>query len=120
MEVNSSIPVLTPNNWNTWKSDMQVILMHYGFWQFIIKPEPAHRDVRTASKERYNFQLRKNITFTLIHTNISPEFRSLIFDTTDGAVAWKILKDHFEPMTRARVIQLLDEFFWHKVSTRRG
>ncbi|GFY39343.1 retrovirus-related Pol polyprotein from transposon TNT 1-94 [Trichonephila inaurata madagascariensis] len=32
-------------------------------------------------------------------------------ETTDGVGAWKILKDHFEPVTRARVIQLLDEFF---------
>ncbi|GBM65306.1 Retrovirus-related Pol polyprotein from transposon TNT 1-94, partial [Araneus ventricosus] len=28
-----------------------------------------------------------------------------------GAEAWRILKKHFDPTTRARVIQLLDEFF---------
>ncbi|GBM50230.1 hypothetical protein AVEN_134796-1 [Araneus ventricosus] len=111
MEVNISNPVLTPNNWNTWKRDMQVILMHYGCWQFIIKTEPADPDVGSTYKEKYDFQLRKDRTFTLIYTNISPELKSLISDTTVGAIAWKILKDHFEPMTRARVIQLLDEFF---------
>ncbi|GBM85723.1 hypothetical protein AVEN_163052-1 [Araneus ventricosus] len=120
MEVNSSIPVLTPNNWNMWKRDMQVTLMHYGCWQFIIKTEPADPDVGSTYKEKYDFQLKKDRTFTLIYTNISPELKSLISDTTDGVVAWKILKDHFEPMTRAWVIQLLDEFFWHKVSTRKG
>ncbi|GBM11644.1 Retrovirus-related Pol polyprotein from transposon TNT 1-94 [Araneus ventricosus] len=111
MEVNSSIPVLTPNNWNTWKRDMQVILMHYGCWQFIIKSEPADPDVGSTYKEKYDFQLRRDRTFILIYTNISPELKSLISDTTDGAVAWNILKDHFQPMTRARVIQLLDDFF---------
>ncbi|CAL1270566.1 unnamed protein product, partial [Larinioides sclopetarius] len=30
---------------------------------------------------------------------------------TNGAEAWRILKQHFEPTTRARVIQLLDDFF---------
>ncbi|GBM87560.1 hypothetical protein AVEN_107209-1 [Araneus ventricosus] len=114
MEVNSSIPVLPPNKWNTWKRDMQVILMHYGCWQFIIKTEPADPDVASTYKEKYDFQLRKDRTFTLIYTKISPELKSLISDTTFGAVAWKVLKDHFEPMTRARVIQLLDEFFGTK------
>ncbi|GBM05545.1 hypothetical protein AVEN_94816-1 [Araneus ventricosus] len=110
MEVNSSIPVLTPNNWNTWKCGMQFILMHYGCWQFIIKTETVDPDVGSTYKEKYDFHLRKDRNFTLIYTTISTELRSLIPDTTDGAVAWKILKDHFEPMTRARVIQILDNF----------
>ncbi|GFW01681.1 retrovirus-related Pol polyprotein from transposon RE1 [Trichonephila clavipes] len=38
----------------------------------------------------------------------------MITETTDGVAAWKILKDHFEPVTRARVIQLLDQFFGTK------
>ncbi|GBM38318.1 Retrovirus-related Pol polyprotein from transposon TNT 1-94 [Araneus ventricosus] len=88
--------------------------MHYGCWQFIIKTEPADPDEGSTYKEKYDFQLRKDGTFTLIYTNISPELKSLISDTTDGAVAWKILKDHFEPMRRARVIQILDEFFGTK------
>ncbi|GBM42680.1 hypothetical protein AVEN_219136-1 [Araneus ventricosus] len=100
MEVNSSIPVLTQNNWNTWKRDMQVLLMHYGCWQFIIKTEPVDPDVGSTYKEKYDFQLRKDRTPTLIYTNISSELKSLISDTTDGAVAWKILKNHFEAMTR--------------------
>ncbi|GFU57731.1 retrovirus-related Pol polyprotein from transposon TNT 1-94 [Trichonephila clavipes] len=41
-------------------------------------------------------------------------FENLITETTDGVAAWKILKDHFEPVTRARVIQLLDQFFGTK------
>ncbi|GFY00927.1 retrovirus-related Pol polyprotein from transposon TNT 1-94 [Trichonephila clavipes] len=43
--------------------------------------------------------------------SVSNEFKSLISGTTDGAEAWKILRKHFEPTTRARIIQLLDEFF---------
>ncbi|GFV50591.1 retrovirus-related Pol polyprotein from transposon TNT 1-94 [Trichonephila clavipes] len=66
MEFNNQISVLTPNNWNTWKHDMQF------------------------------------------------RFENLITETTDGVAAWKILKDHFEPVTKARVIQLLDQFFGTK------
>ncbi|GBN96631.1 hypothetical protein AVEN_171972-1 [Araneus ventricosus] len=109
MEVNSSIPVLTPNNWNTWKRDTQVILMHYGCWQFIIKTERVDPDVGSTYKEKYDFQLRKDRTITLSYTNISPELKSLISDTTDGVVEGKILKDNFVPMIKSRIIQILDE-----------
>ncbi|GFS63274.1 retrovirus-related Pol polyprotein from transposon TNT 1-94 [Trichonephila clavipes] len=44
----------------------------------------------------------------------SSDLKNLITETTDGVAAWKILKDHFEPVTRARVIQLLDQFFGTK------
>ncbi|GFW12236.1 retrovirus-related Pol polyprotein from transposon TNT 1-94 [Trichonephila clavipes] len=86
MEFNNQISVLTPNNWNTWKHDMQVLLMHYGCWQFIIQTKTEQPDEEATYQEKLNLQLP----------------------------AWKILKDHFEPVTRARVIQLLDQFFGTK------
>ncbi|GFR06804.1 retrovirus-related Pol polyprotein from transposon RE1 [Trichonephila clavata] len=53
MEVNNQIPVLTQNNWNTWKQDMQVILMHYGCWQFIIQTKPEELDEGATYKEKW-------------------------------------------------------------------
>ncbi|GFY32614.1 retrovirus-related Pol polyprotein from transposon TNT 1-94 [Trichonephila clavipes] len=111
MEFNNQISVLTPNNWNTWKHDMQVLLMHYGCWQFIIQTKPEQPDEEATYKEKLDLQLRKDRCYTLIYTNISSDLKNLITETTDGVAAWKILKDHFEPVTRARVIQLLDQFF---------
>ncbi|GFU73700.1 retrovirus-related Pol polyprotein from transposon TNT 1-94 [Trichonephila clavipes] len=87
MEFNNQISVLTPNKWNTWKHDMQVLLMHYGCWQFIMQTKPEQPDEEATYKEKLDLQL---------------------------LAAWKILKDHFEPVTRARVIQLLDHFFGTK------
>ncbi|GBN65093.1 Retrovirus-related Pol polyprotein from transposon TNT 1-94 [Araneus ventricosus] len=62
-------------------------------------------------REEYDLKLRKDRSYTLIYQSLGPEFKPLISQTTDGAEAWRILKKHFEPTTRARVIQLLDEFF---------
>ncbi|GFY44044.1 uncharacterized protein TNIN_445571 [Trichonephila inaurata madagascariensis] len=90
---------------------MQVILMYYGCWQFIIQTKPEEPDEGATYKEKLDLQLRKDRCYTLIYANISLDLKNLITETTDGVVAWKILKDHFEPVTRARVIQLLDEFF---------
>ncbi|GFV22580.1 retrovirus-related Pol polyprotein from transposon TNT 1-94 [Trichonephila clavipes] len=114
MEFNNQISVLTPNNWNTWKHDMQVLLIHYGCWQFIIQTKPEQPDEEATYKEKLDLQLRKDRCYTLIYTNISSDLKNLITETTDGVAAWKILKDHFEPVTRARVIQLLDQFFGTK------
>ncbi|GFV16712.1 retrovirus-related Pol polyprotein from transposon TNT 1-94 [Trichonephila clavipes] len=114
MEFNNQISVLTPNNWNTWKHDMQVLLMHYSCWQFIIQTKPEQPDEEATYKEKLDLQLRKDRCYTLIYTNISSDLKNLITETTDGVAAWKILKDHFEPVTRARVIQLLDQFFGTK------
>ncbi|GFW41335.1 retrovirus-related Pol polyprotein from transposon RE1 [Trichonephila clavipes] len=114
MEFNNQISVLTPNNWNTWKHDMQVLLMHYGCWQFIIQTKPEQPDEEATYKEKLDLQLRKDRCYTLIYTNISSDLKNLITETTDGVAAWKILKDHFEPVTKARVIQLLDQFFGTK------
>ncbi|GFY15908.1 retrovirus-related Pol polyprotein from transposon TNT 1-94 [Trichonephila clavipes] len=114
MEFNNQISVLTPNNWNTWKHDMQVLLMHYGCWQFIMQTKPEQPDEEATYKEKLDLQLRKDRCYTLIYTNISSDLKNLITETTDGVTAWKILKDHFEPVTKARVIQLLDQFFGTK------
>ncbi|GFU60884.1 retrovirus-related Pol polyprotein from transposon TNT 1-94 [Trichonephila clavipes] len=93
---------------------MQVLLMHYGCWQFIIQTKPEQPDEEATYKEKLDLQLRKDRCYTLIYTNISSDLKNLITETTDGVAAWKILKDHFEPITRARVIQLLDQFFGTK------
>ncbi|GFU76798.1 retrovirus-related Pol polyprotein from transposon TNT 1-94 [Trichonephila clavipes] len=114
MKFNNQITVLTQNNWNTWKHDMQILLMHYGCWQFIMQTKPEQPDEEATYKEKLDLQLRKDRCYTLIYTNISSDLKNLITETTDGVAAWKILKDHFEPVTKARVIQLLDQFFGTK------
>ncbi|GFW46758.1 retrovirus-related Pol polyprotein from transposon RE1 [Trichonephila clavipes] len=69
---------------------------------------------RQHTRKKLDLQLRKDRCYTLIYTNISSDLKNLITETTDGVAAWKILKDHFEPVTKARVIQLLDQFFGTK------
>ncbi|GFT43152.1 retrovirus-related Pol polyprotein from transposon TNT 1-94 [Trichonephila clavipes] len=61
MEFNKQISVLTQNNWNTWKHDMQVILMHYGCWQFIMQTKPEQPDEEATYKEKLDLQLREDV-----------------------------------------------------------
>ena len=87
--------------------------MHFGAWKFIESPE-AETEEKLTWREREDLRLRKDRAYTIIYQSLSKEYRPLISSTTDGAVAWKILSDHFEPTTRARIIQLLDDFFGTK------
>ncbi|GFY42229.1 retrovirus-related Pol polyprotein from transposon TNT 1-94 [Trichonephila inaurata madagascariensis] len=77
------------------------------FWQFIIQTKPEGPDEGPTYKEKIDLQLRKDRCYTMIYiypyddlSNISSDLKNLITETTDGVVAWKILKDHFEPVTR--------------------
>lgn len=62
-------------------------------------------------REQQDLDLRKQRAYTLIYRNVSNELKPLISSTTDGAEAWQILEKYFEPSTRARIVQLLDDFF---------
>lgn len=106
MEINQRIILLDVGNWKTWKHKIKVLLLHYRTWEFV-------KDVKNVATENPNMarKLRKDRAYTLIYLSLSNEFKPLIANATDGAKAWKILSDHFELTTRARVIQLLDNFF---------
>lgn len=116
----SQIPVLTPTNWSTWKTDMKVLLMHWGCWSFVevsedkelkTEEDPEYKPTR---RELADERLRKDRAFTFIYQGVRADLRCLLSGITDGQTAWSTLKDHFEPSTRARVIHLLDEFFQTK------
>lgn len=102
--------LLNNENWDRWKTDIKVLLLDKGCWSFIEGKE-EELDGTATRKERQEFNLRKDRTFTTLYYGIKPEYRPLIQDCSDGKLAWEKLVQQFEPKTRARLIQLLDEFF---------
>ena len=48
-----------------------------------------------------------------MHMNASLQYRTVIEDISEGAEAWKRLKKHFRPDSRARAIALKLIFFLH-------
>lgn len=109
-----NVVLLTSSNWELWKVEIRVMLMHYGAWEFVNPTDGKEEKVdqtKLSWREQQDYKLRKDRSYTVIYQSLSPEFRPLIASATDGKDAWKILCDHFEPTTRARVIQLLDDFF---------
>ncbi|GFY17645.1 retrovirus-related Pol polyprotein from transposon TNT 1-94 [Trichonephila clavipes] len=87
MEFNNQISVLTPNNWNTWKHDMQVLLMHYGCWQFIIQTKPEQPDEEATYKEKLDLQLLDEKDLEKAENAYLSSFTSKKSKTLPGATA---------------------------------
>ena len=106
----AQVTILNSTNYRSWKDEIQVVLMEKGAWGFVDGSEPplpataSHRDLT-------DYNLRRNRSYTTIFLSISEEYRTLISETKDGATAWNILADVFEPKSRCRIVQLLDNFF---------
>ncbi|GFV91244.1 f-box only protein 38 [Trichonephila clavipes] len=82
------IQLLNKSNWNSWKENMKFLLMEQGCWSFIEGTEPP-----------------------LDETAVTRRDKTLVSSTTSPSKAWIILKEQVEPVSRASVIRLLDEFF---------
>lgn len=105
-----TFPKLNAANYTTWKVDMKVLLIDRGSWEFVSGDAvPLEEDVPQREKRAY--QWRKEKAYTTIYQGIERQFLPLIADTTDGKTAWDILKKNFEPVSRARLARLIDEFY---------
>lgn len=109
IESTISFPRLGADNYTTWKVDMRVLLMDRNCWEFI-EENPVLKEKATEKEER-SFNWRKTRAYTSINLAVERQYQELIADTSDGKKAWNILKDNFEPKTRARLAGLIDEFF---------
>lgn len=105
-----SIVKLSSDNYATWAEDIKVLLLDRHCWGFVKGTEEKLPDTAT-SKEKTDYNQRKDKAYSTIYLSISPEYRTLISDIEDGKEAWLRLQQHFKPNTRARLIGLLDEFF---------
>ncbi|GFS80929.1 SCAN domain-containing protein 3 [Trichonephila clavipes] len=62
-------------------------------------------------RDKSEYKQRKDRAPATIYYGIDEQYRTFISSTTSSSKAWIILKEQFEPVSRASVIRLLDEFF---------
>ena len=60
----NNVTLLTSDNWELWKIDIKVILMHLGAWQFIENLVAATEEKLTWGERE---DLRKNRACTIIY-----------------------------------------------------
>ena len=110
-EISRGVTMLNGDNYHTWRHDIKVMLMDRGCYSFIDGTEPKFDAESMSRREIQDYNLRLARCFSTIYYSLEPQFRLLINDVGDGPTAWKVLKDTFEQVSRARVMQLMDEFF---------
>ncbi|GFW61805.1 hypothetical protein TNCV_1471271 [Trichonephila clavipes] len=75
MDVIQGVTLLTALNWEVWKVDTRVSLMHYGAWEFIEQEEERspEEEAKLPWRDQSDLKLRKDRAFTLIYQSVSNE-----------------------------------------------
>ncbi|GFQ68441.1 f-box only protein 38 [Trichonephila clavata] len=105
------IQLLNKSNWNSWKENMKFLLIKRGSWSFTEGTEPPLDETTATRRDKSEYKQRQDRTLATIYYGIDEQYKTLISSTTSSSKAWIILKEQFEPISRAAVIRLLDEFF---------
>ncbi|GBN27574.1 Retrovirus-related Pol polyprotein from transposon TNT 1-94 [Araneus ventricosus] len=105
-----AFPKLSDFNYGSWKTDMKVLLMEKGCWQFILGTEKPCSE-GASDREQLAYELGKQRSYTTIYMGVERKYQALIADTEDGKTAWDTLKANFERSLRARLASLVDDFF---------
>lgn len=126
MEPSSLIEKLSANNYSTWVEDIKVLLMEKNCWRIVTgtetKPtEPVKEEdedeaeykykLRSYHKDVKDFNTRADRAYSIIYLNLEKPYRGLITSTDDPTVAWTKLKEQCQPSSRARIVNLMDQFF---------
>ncbi|GFW69385.1 uncharacterized protein TNCV_487341 [Trichonephila clavipes] len=85
--------------------------MERGCWSFIEGTKPPLDETTATRREKSEYKQRQDRALATIYYGIDEHYRTLISSTTSPSKAWIILKEQFEPVSRASVMRLLDEFF---------
>lgn len=107
---NLTIRKLNENNYSTWCEDIRPVLMGHNGWR-ITNGMETKPDDKASPKVLKDFLARKDKAFSLIYLSIEEELRPLLSEIEEPAEAWQKLQVHFRPDSRARIVQLTDEFF---------
>ncbi|KAF8783388.1 Retrovirus-related Pol polyprotein like [Argiope bruennichi] len=108
-EINFRIRPLDDSNFPQWSKEIKVILLERNLWEIVTekKVEPDIKDVKLVN----DLKIRRNKAFATIFMNFSNGLRPIIENVEDPVLAWKKLKDYFQPDSRARTMALKNEFY---------
>ncbi|GFY29359.1 multidrug resistance protein 2 [Trichonephila clavipes] len=111
------IQLVNKSDWNSWKENMKFLLMERGCCSFIEGTEPLLDETTATRRDKSEYKQQQDRALATIYYGIDEQYRTLVSSTTSPSKAWIILKEQFEPVSRASVIRLLDEFFFIKFNS---
>lgn len=105
-----SFPKLNGENWRSWKFNIEMLLKYQGLYGFLDGSEVMPEGEKVSERDKLEFDRRKQKASSIVAMCIEVEQQNLIMGTVDIQEMWKILKDTFEPTSRARIAALRTEF----------
>ena len=98
-----------PENWATWKFQMEHLLKAKGLWRMITEEDTLPADANAAAQNE--FTKRREKAFSMVVLNVSTPQLYLITSCQTPKEAWTTLKGHFERDTLANKLFLKKKYF---------
>ena len=98
-----------PENWATWKFQMEHLLKAKGLWGMLMETETLAADANAAAQAE--FTRRREKAFSMLVLNVSTPQLYLITSCQTPKEAWTTLKAHFERDTLANKLFLKKKYF---------
>ena len=98
-----------PENWATWKFQMEHLLKAKGLWGMLMETETLAADANAAAQA--DFTRRTEKAFSMLVLNVSTPQLYLITSCQTPKEAWTTLKAHFERDTLANKLFLKKRYF---------
>ncbi|GBL84460.1 hypothetical protein AVEN_117216-1 [Araneus ventricosus] len=78
-----TVPKIGNFNYGSWKTDMKVLLMENGCWQFILGTEKPCIE-GASDRDKLAFELRRKSSYRTIYMGVERKYQALIADTEDS------------------------------------
>lgn len=101
--VHYKVPLLKSSNYQIWKRNARAMLMDRGLYGYITGTEVNPGE---AGKEFRHYIRGKEKALATIYLLLEEEQQMLVGDTEDPKDAWAMLKEAYEPSSRARIASL--------------
>lgn len=101
------IPKLNGSNYPNWSSDMKYVLMERNLWGIVNESEKRPKSEDAVLLQEFN--TRSNVALSTIYLNIEQEYRRIIENLESPVEAWKTLRLHFYPDSKAYHMKLFTD-----------
>ncbi|GFW19187.1 integrase catalytic domain-containing protein [Trichonephila clavipes] len=115
--MDSSIDPLDSDNFNSWSTDIKVLLMERNGWRIVTGIETKPEDNKKP-KEQKDFEARKDRSSSTIYLNVSKTYRCIIDGIEDPIETRKRLEEHFRLDSRVQIIGLTDKFLLCRINVQ--
>lgn len=99
---------LNDANYREWQFNIYMLLCERGLWGYVSEKDDEEIKLETEAtvKEKQKYQIDSKRALATIVLSVEEKQKLLLTNCSNAKEAWKVLKENFEPISRARIAQL--------------